>query len=140
MKNSATLKSLVIQEAVNIKKHASRREVNRLDFDRLNPATITDCIYGQMTGNCYSSRASELICKSAKRVYKIGLNATTLFDDLKLNGKPKPSDRKSQYDSKFFSPIEVFIHNNKGRDVKNQPLVEFLKSEISLSEFKKSML
>lgn len=48
-------------EAKAIKKNATTEEVRLLDFTTFRPDHKTRCIYGQMTGNCRSDRARELI-------------------------------------------------------------------------------
>jgi hypothetical protein len=55
------LKEDVRKEAEALKIHATKEERERLDFSNLRPANGKHCIYGQMTGNCYSLRAAELI-------------------------------------------------------------------------------
>ncbi len=49
-----------LNEIKNIKKHATKEEIERLNFETFNPKRASFCIYGQMTGSCYSDRAIEL--------------------------------------------------------------------------------
>lgn len=60
---------LVIEEATALRENATQREKDRLNFINLDPEHFERCIYGQMTGSCYNSRAIELIQKSASKVY-----------------------------------------------------------------------
>ncbi len=62
---SNNLKRQVLREANNLKKYATKEELQRLNIELLVPKFQTACIYGQMTGDCYSPRASELIHKCA---------------------------------------------------------------------------
>jgi Rad3-related DNA helicase len=55
------LKALVIDEATKLREHATQEERDRLDLNRLDPSDIKMCIYGQMTGDCYSARTAELL-------------------------------------------------------------------------------
>jgi hypothetical protein len=55
---------MVRVEATHIRDNATKEEKSRLDFDELKPKTISNCIYGQMTGFCESKRAIELYPKS----------------------------------------------------------------------------
>lgn len=59
------LKELVVDEALKLRKYATKEEKERLDFETMI-CTETGCIYGQMTGNCYSERALLLKSKCAK--------------------------------------------------------------------------
>jgi len=102
-----TLIKLVKQEAKNIKENATPREIKKLNIEWLDPADVEQCIYGQMTGSCYSKRANKLIVKCATKVYKaIGSQP---LEDVELNGKPKlVLDRSEEY----HSPIEIFIYHH----------------------------
>lgn len=62
---SEKLKEEVKKEALRLKKTATQEERDRLDFRNLNPLLADQCIYGEMTGNCYSDRAKELFDKCA---------------------------------------------------------------------------
>lgn len=120
---------LVIEEAKALKEHATPEEINRLDFNRLNPESKFSCIYGQMTGDCFSGRAIDLITKSAKRVYVKNNKEWTsrLYEKAKLNGKPIPEERTGK-ETWWYSPIEIFI--SKKNDALNEKLIQFLKGEI----------
>lgn len=59
--DSEVLIEYVRTEVKNLKKHATKEELDRLDFKTLVPALFQNCIYGQMTGNCNSARAVELM-------------------------------------------------------------------------------
>lgn len=61
--------NLVKEEAKKLKELGKDFELERLSFDNLNPSSKSSCIYGQITGSCFSDRAEELIKSSCKRVY-----------------------------------------------------------------------
>jgi hypothetical protein len=50
-----------LQEVKNeinlLKKNATKEELGRLDFRSFSPVVVHLCLYGQMTGDCYSVRA-----------------------------------------------------------------------------------
>lgn len=101
--NNETLQELVDQEIANLKKYATKEEINNLNLNNFCATSERSCIYGQMTGNCYSERANYLIGKCAPFLYK---NPQRLhFSEAPLNGRPV-SDRVQH---KHFSPIEIFI-------------------------------
>lgn len=55
------LKQLVKDEAEKLREFATAEELSRLDAARLYSAIPSLCIYGQMTGDCFNSRAQELL-------------------------------------------------------------------------------
>jgi len=130
--------ALVIKEAKSLRKLATVEERNRLNFQKLDFSSKFECIYGQMTSNCFSKRAKELIEKSCSRVYstKTGDN----WEEYKLNGTPIGKYRKedgavnigfSKERTSYFSPIEVFIaRGNNWRSGANERLVKYIKGEI----------
>jgi hypothetical protein len=48
-------------EAAALSIHATEEEKGRLDLETLDPGHYELCVYGQMTGDCYSERALELL-------------------------------------------------------------------------------
>ncbi len=128
--------ALVIKEAKMLKKLTTEEEKQNLNVSRLNPDSMTSCIYGMLCGNCFSERAKELIEASCARVYSTYGD----FDNSKINGSPKgkfrtdDSGRNShwgQSKTSYFSPIEIFIYRNRNkRNLANQRLVQYLKGEI----------
>lgn len=85
--------ALVIQEAKNLRKLATREEKDQLNLVTLNPRNEWKCIYGQMTGSCFSDRAEELIVKSCQRVYKFDPKVSEGFLSRILSCKPKMGKR-----------------------------------------------
>lgn len=128
------LEKLVTMEAKKLKSIATKDELNLLDFDRLDPECRSSCIYGQMTGNCNSSRAIDLIKKSCTQVYTKGPDAINTFNGVKLNGKPNNS--RVGHNIAYFSPIEIFIYKHENREQNNKILIEFLKGETKTLNFK----
>lgn len=122
------LKDLVIQEATNLKIHARKDELAKLDIKRLDPESYSGCVYGQITGNCTNKRAIELIGLCCERVYTPGKE--NYFDTTigaTLNGAP--SGRESGRIG-FYSPIELYITKKE----QNDKLVAFLKDETQTLE------
>lgn len=122
------LAKLVIDEATAIKKHAKKSELESLNgsVDYLDPDSKFSCIYGQMTGNCFSTRANSLIIKCAKRVYSSGNEAMNIIGSSVLNGKPYEVTRARSCE--YFSPIEVYIFKNKVKK-RNQALLDYIKGK-----------
>ena len=109
------LKELVKQEAENLKKYALKKELKRLDFSNLYPQSYRACIYGQMTGDCYSKRAAELLNKCAQpysgKVQKYLSPENKKFKDGFIRN---------------FSPIEFYIAQD---GAESEALINFLKGK-----------
>lgn len=65
------LKELVIKEAQNLRKFAYKSELARLSAEHIDAEHSEKCVYGQMTGDCFSNRANNLIIKCCEKVYKV---------------------------------------------------------------------
>ncbi len=123
MENSKELLKLVIEEAVNLKNNASLQELSNLNFNTLNPSYSNECIYGQMTGDCFGKRATYLIEKSCELVIEdnIRLGHNLISDTVEPKGV-------SRY--LYFSPIEEFVYTVYNRtNGNNERLVDFLKGK-----------
>ena len=74
-------KSEFIQEVYNeintIKEKATKREISRLNFNKFEHTNSGQCIYGQMTGDCYSTRAKDLYIKSLDAISKHNVDVNT---------------------------------------------------------------
>ena len=74
-------KSEFIQEVCNeintIKERATKKEIDRLNFDKFEHTHSGHCIYGQMTGDCGSKRANQLYMKSLDEISKPSAYANT---------------------------------------------------------------
>lgn len=116
---------LVIDEAKALREHATEEEKSRLKLELFNAEDDNRCIYGLMTGKCFTSRAKELIEKSCQKVYKRE-TIPHYTRPSHLNGSPVGMSR---FD--YWSPIEVFIASRKdGQAEANKKLIQFIKGEI----------
>lgn len=116
MKRDLKLEKLVIEEATNLKKYATKEELDKLDYATLKEDDIFHCVYGQMTSLCFGYRATQLIDKCIDFKYQ----------HLYKNNKPIISKR---YDNNcYYSPIERFLIAYKGSK-KIKKLIDFLKDE-----------
>lgn len=137
MKRDLVLEELVIEEATNLKKYATKEELSRLDYDNLDGDSKSRCIYGQMTGDCSSYRANELIIKCAQKVY----NTTDTDDRIVksvLNGKPYKIDKVNERLDFYISPIEKFLYKYKRgykESTKIKKLVNFLQDKTQELKF-----
>jgi hypothetical protein len=59
MEYNSILRS-VIAEAALLKQHATAEELARIDLESFDGCGTHTCVYGQMTGFCWSKRALEL--------------------------------------------------------------------------------
>jgi hypothetical protein len=134
------LAKLVVKEATKLRKEATESELGNLSIhlSLLNPDSRSRCIYGQMTGDCFSKRANKLIVKCAERVYSIDKDGSgSLFDNAKLNGKPKKTKKRI---GKYFSPIEMYIYLSNSKKGKKALLqyIKGIKDTLEPSELFKS--
>ena len=67
MKKETVIKHVML-EIENIKKFATKEQVMRLSIEKVFPFSPDRCIYGLMTGNCFSDEAQQLIYKCCSRV------------------------------------------------------------------------
>lgn len=116
----------VSKEAKKLKKLATPEEKDNLNFSRFNPNGRSNCIYGQMTGDCRNNRAIELIGKCCIRYVKNPwqLEEINNFTGLKknINGTKNETPRSLTY----FSLIEAYIFMNLA---KRENLIAYLKGE-----------
>lgn len=129
----------VKQEIENIKKFATDKEKQNLDFDSFNADSPTSCIYGQLTGDCESDRAIKLIRKCCKRyfhflIYGIDVDDEFTFKDIKesVNGEKMP-DKFDKNDFgirnyEYHSLLEGFI---KLKNANNKNILSYIKGKTS---------
>lgn len=120
----------VKQEARNLKKYATKEELQKLDFETFDPENPQCCIYGQIADNCATPRAVELIKKCCNKMVKsdewmlIGAETFTKLKN-RINGKVGDLGRIFA-SSRYFSSIEAYIVL---KDAKNENLINFLKGK-----------
>lgn len=112
---------LVKIEAKNLREKATKEELDKLKISELNTIMASACIYGQMTGWCYSDRADFLIKQCTEKVYdgQTGVNRSEEFVDM---------DTKRFY---YWSPIEVYIAQDLPQ---NANLIDYLKGKTNKLE------
>lgn len=123
------LYELVKNEAENLKLlHATKKELSLLSLERLSPNHRSKCIYGQMTGDCISDRAEELIIKCNTQVY------VSLGKDIRESTLSNiPNGHRFEMTFFYFTPIEKFLY--VANDINIGLLVKYLKGEISELNF-----
>ena len=140
------LKKDTMKEIVALRKHATKEELEKLSLTLLDPDNKYNCIYGQITGDCTSERASELIMKSCKRYFtgrKFPMNRTfsyCLEDNEAINAvngteipyvKTVEDMRKDRIMLTHFSSIETYILL-KNANLKG--VIEYLRGETDTLE------
>lgn len=111
------LREAVLKEAKLLKKNATEQQLDALDFKILNGSNTTLCIYGQMTGCCFSPEAHNLILKCA----------VPWSDDLlSCKVREKPKNGLENRASRSFTAIEHYICR-KGAN--NKDLIYYLKGK-----------
>ena len=122
------LNKAVKLEAKNLKENATKKELKKLDFDELKPNHHESCIYGQMTGSCFSKRAVELINGCAPSLLDGKISDEFDTTELKLRKFVKDMRSRNDDDETFWSPIEVFIVEERNKENgNNERLINYLK-------------
>lgn len=121
-----TLFDLVEKEAVNLKLHATKEELEKLNLKKFKYWTPKECIYGLLTGSCNSDRASELISKCCSKVYFPDKKPKSMFLYEVLNETPNEIDKHCRT-QQFASPIEKWLFISSEENHKK--LIEYLKDE-----------
>lgn len=125
-KEKERLIKMVTQEIENIKLHATKEEIDKLDILSLDPAVGSECMYGQMTGHCRSIRAVELIKKCTVK-YTEGGRAVYCEIISKKDAIIEATDKGYFYsDYEYLSMLEYFIIDY---DYNNRDIIAYLRGE-----------
>lgn len=118
IRNIKKLRELVLEEAGKLRRFATLEERQRLTIRQIEPDSPQDCIYGQMTGYCFSKRAAELLAQCAVPYsYKPFRFAPPTRADFI---KPPTEDFRN------FSPVECYILTSSAKII---PLAEFIRGD-----------
>lgn len=121
----------VATEAKNIRKHATKEEIGKLNIGNLQSSHPSMCVYGLLTGDCRSDRAQKLIVTCCKKFVESDdgvLNADT-FEEMqdRINGRVKDLGRDGfRFETKYFSSVEAYIML---RSARRSGLISYLKGE-----------
>ncbi len=130
----------VMHEINMLKQHATKEEKKNLNFDSFNPITPKQCIYGQMTGNCYTKRAKELMDLSCIKVMDLEEGVREIEDvsiedeafaiNGKYTGQAWRGDAGTYYDRnyKHLSALEGYICT---KNAKTEEILSYIKGEIN---------
>jgi len=114
--------ALVKIELSNLMVYASENERRSINVNYLYPTASNYCIYGQMTGSCFSERALELVKKCA-----IPVSETIEYRKAELDHLNSPEKFGEDAEGRdYFSALEVYIVTEHGRERKKE-IVDFLK-------------
>lgn len=104
------------QELALLKQHISRTEQLKLiESTQVDCESILRCIYGIMTGSCFSERAQELIERCAVASYRI-IKQVVEEEDTELE---LVSDKKKRHEwgFQYYTAIEVMLMAASTEDV-----------------------
>jgi hypothetical protein len=127
-------------EVEALKANATPREVAKLNIETFNADSKSLCIYGQMTGNCSSYRAKELMDASCVRVTNSSYEIENRpFDEVaeKINGDYAGQTWREDWGQTYYrrfsylSMVEMYIFL-KGASPKN--IMDYLKGEVETLE------
>ncbi len=103
------------KEARLLRQYATLDERDNLDLDTFDPLDRQNCIYGQMTGSCFSKRATSLIKKCAAMVVHLEEEEDCSIPieyapcRLPRGNKRKLTLTSNRAEQHYFSPIEIYI-------------------------------
>lgn len=123
----------VLIEATNLREAITDVERGRLDYSNLITSHIDSCIYGLISGNCFSERARELILKCCKKVLVPEQGEFERVEDCVLS-KDNPTELDKKYldrEFNYYSPIEKYIMvlDANDDDDKLIQLINYLKKQ-----------
>lgn len=129
-------------EATALKSMAMPEELAKLDMHLLDPQSPQECIYGLMTGDCMSPRASNLIFGCCKRYFKPSFEEDDMESVLRhangvtiegvIDGATLKENRGSgEWNIAHFSAVETYIMTE---DANIENLIAFLKGETDTLE------
>jgi len=113
-KEFQTVLEAAIPEIIRLREMATSEEIQKLSMMDLEPLSEKDCIYGQMTGHCFSVRANHLIRNCAVKGFG------TLTGYLQENVSPRHQATHG------YSALEVLIVNWPRY---NTAIIRYLKGE-----------
>lgn len=130
----------VAHEVKSLRLNATKEELERLNLGKIDPASPSRCIYGQMTDSCDSFRAKELMDESCVRVVTekqfdgVPMSGRLSFEEVKglKKGKYKGQTWRTKMSSdynrsySYLSMLELYI-SLKGARVDN--IIAYLKGE-----------
>jgi len=116
LSNEQYLKA-VRKEILNLKKHASKKDLKNLDFESFDPKGVGNCIYGKMYGYCRSGSAMTMINKCC---HKHSVKTPT---DRKEFGKKEDI---MEYRTTHISMLEAYIIDYPQH---NKQILQYLRGE-----------
>lgn len=128
----------VINEAIALRNNATKKERKRLNIQILAPMSEYSCIYGLMTGSCFSTRATELIAQCCpKFFYPSAVSHGNSIEQIIINSdgrdankfaktRSMSSDTDTMPGPMLYSAIEAYItlHNSD-----REGLIAYLRGE-----------
>ena len=122
----------VEHEVRMLKKHGTKAELAKLDFETLDPEHTHNCIYGQMTGSCANMRAKDLMDKACVIVFKTDVDEDETFSNIKskINGKNTGQGWRGQfYGNRNYAHLSALEGYIKLKGSKNMSIIRFLQGK-----------
>lgn len=123
----------VMHEIEMLKKYATEEEKAKLDFSTLNPIHEQRCIYGQLTNDCTSNRAAQLMNLSCIRQMDGG-DAETFqgktFTNIAKNVNGEYDKRTWQSWGRKYSYMSVLEAYINLKSAKNADIISYIKGDL----------
>lgn len=132
----------VTHEIEMLKKYATDEEKSFLEFGSFDPNNPNNCIYGQMTGDCESARAKELMDKACTTVMDLGTEGVGQVvgvdidsEEFSVNGKYTGQtwlrEQAGYRDYRYVSVLEAYIATDGARV---NHIMEYIRGEVNKLE------
>lgn len=124
----------VKSEVESLKKHVTKEELSCLNADTLSPINGYLCIYGQLTGGCFTLRAKELVGLCATKVFNAETNqlyqkkfeAVEKYFGDDFKGQIWPPDCSDNRDYEVLTALEGYLCL---KDSKGLQIISYLRRE-----------
>jgi hypothetical protein len=134
----------VMHEIQSLRDNATPEEKDELDFDTFDYEEPRRCIYGQLTGDCASLRAKELMDAGCIRVMDVqdgvdDIKEVDIEDEVfNINGKNRGQGWKCDRFSKDWSRVYTHLSALEGyictAGAKNKEIIDYIKGNINTLE------
>lgn len=118
---------IVLHEINHLKRHITEEQKANLNENTFEHTCAINCIYGQLTGYCFSADANELFKKVFDEVKGYLFNNKDILDFEDLSFKPIKTSEDQNRVSWGFTPLEVYLYI-VDRDT-HMKIIKFLKGE-----------
>lgn len=116
----------VKKEASAIREYATNEQKSKLCIDTFYPELYDSCIYGQLTGDCFSSETIELMNKCNTYLAYKDVYTSSINEELRLAKPIKANTISRDRCYPFYTSLELYICLD---GAKIEDLINYIKGE-----------